>query len=282
MLKWFLTFLLLLASLPAWGNPALWVVHGPHATVYLFGSVHLLRPGVEWQGAALRRAFDAASECWFEIKPPDDLDKMRLLVLHSGFDYSQKLSDLLTPEEHFKLITVAEDVGIHQMRLSAMRPWLIATLLEHQILVRAGYDPALGVDAVLQEQAKAAGKDVLGLEQDESHVHMLADLPQDFAVQMLTHVLDEAEDEPVRTDGFVADRQEGNIRQWTTSSTQEPQELSHVITARRNMLFANAIKGLLMGSRTALVTIGAGHFMGPSNVRELLGARGLQIERMPD
>ena len=34
--------LLLLASLSAHAEPSLWVVKGPHATVYLFGSVHVL------------------------------------------------------------------------------------------------------------------------------------------------------------------------------------------------------------------------------------------------
>ena len=35
----------LFAAVSAHAEPALWVVKGPHATVYLFGSVHALKKG---------------------------------------------------------------------------------------------------------------------------------------------------------------------------------------------------------------------------------------------
>ena len=60
------------APTPARADPALWAVRGRAATVYVLGSVHALRPGTEWEGAAIRRAFDAAQECWFETDVADE------------------------------------------------------------------------------------------------------------------------------------------------------------------------------------------------------------------
>ena len=35
-------------------RPPVWVVHGPHATVVLFGSVHLLPAGLDWEPERVR------------------------------------------------------------------------------------------------------------------------------------------------------------------------------------------------------------------------------------
>ena len=48
---------LLLAVGRAQAEPALWVVKGPHATVYLFGSVHVLKKDDPWLEGS-------AGPCW--------------------------------------------------------------------------------------------------------------------------------------------------------------------------------------------------------------------------
>jgi len=36
----------MLLVLPGWAKPALWVVRSPTATLYLFGTIHALKPGI--------------------------------------------------------------------------------------------------------------------------------------------------------------------------------------------------------------------------------------------
>ena len=54
------------------GAPLLWKVQKNKATVYLFGSVHVLNAGLKWADPRLYAAFDNAAEAWFEIV---DLDQ---------------------------------------------------------------------------------------------------------------------------------------------------------------------------------------------------------------
>src|SRR4029077_19091101 len=72
-----------------------------------------------------------------------------------------------------------------------MRRWLAALTLATLPIVKAGYDPAKGVDNVLKAKAAAAGKPVHGLETAEQQMHFFADLPQARQVDMLRAVLDE-------------------------------------------------------------------------------------------
>jgi uncharacterized protein YbaP (TraB family) len=58
-------------------HPALWTVHSKTATVYLFGSIHLLPANVVWHTPEIDRAMDSASTFMFEA-PLDDAGKAQV------------------------------------------------------------------------------------------------------------------------------------------------------------------------------------------------------------
>ena len=43
-------------------DPALWVVKDKDTTIYLFGTVHVLKPGTEWLDGGVKKAYDASPE----------------------------------------------------------------------------------------------------------------------------------------------------------------------------------------------------------------------------
>ena len=55
-------------------HPALWTVHSKSATVYLFGSIHLLPDNVSWHTPEIDRAMAASSTFVFEA-PLDEQGK---------------------------------------------------------------------------------------------------------------------------------------------------------------------------------------------------------------
>lgn len=285
MLKRLVILVLLLAGAPAWADPAVWAARGPNATVYLLGSVHLLRPGTVWEGPAVRRAFDEASECWFEAVLPDDPAAMRGVMMSTGLDPAHKLSDLLPPNRRVLLDKLAAESGVGPA-MQAMRPWLAAVVLTGQPLLKAGFDPALGVDTVLQAQAKAAGKRVAGVETMDQQMRLLAGLPQGLAVKFLLSAMDDAARGPALIDEMIRGWQsadtEALARTVTGQIRRESPELYRIIFTDRNETFARAVEGFLAGDKTVLLVIGAGHLAGPDNVRDLLARRGIKVERVAE
>ena len=288
MLSRFLALFLLLAGSSAQADPALWVAHGPHATVYLFGSVRLLRAGTDWQGSALRRAYEKATECWFEVAVPDDSATARLQDGLIGFDFKHKISALLPAEEYARLEAVVQrakttaDMEVLEM----MRPWVVALTLEEALRLNPGYTLALGPVAVLRRQAKADGKTVEGFEPIGMQLHLLADLPQDLAAQLLNFTLDNIEASPMMLDNVVRDWLAGDFEATAAMiegkmQTNAPM-LYKLIVSDRSMRFAEAIEKLLTGNKTVFVTIGAAHLAGSGNVQELLQQRGFTVERVAD
>jgi len=284
-LKRLVILVLLLAGAPAWADPAVWAARGPNATVYLLGSVHLLRPGTVWEGPAVRRAFDEASECWFEAVLPDDPAAMRGVMMSTGLDPAHKLSDLLPPNRRVLLDKLAAESGVGPA-MQAMRPWLAAVVLTGQPLLKAGFDPALGVDTVLQAQAKAAGKRVAGVETMDQQMRLLAGLPQGLAVKFLLSAMDDAARGPALIDEMIRGWQsadtEALARTVTGQIRRESPELYRIIFTDRNETFARAVEGFLAGDKTVLLVIGAGHLAGPDNVRDLLARRGIKVERVAE
>lgn len=53
-------------------DPALWVVKDKDTTIYLFGTVHVLKPGLGWFDEAVKTAFDKSDELMLEMVMPED------------------------------------------------------------------------------------------------------------------------------------------------------------------------------------------------------------------
>lgn len=180
---------------------------------------------------------------------------------------------------------LGQHAGVTKRGLGWMRPWLAAWVIAYAVMGDAGYEPALGADNILQIQARTAGKAVAGLETTEAHLHILSDLPQDVAIHELDGTLNSAADAPAMMEDLVEHWQAGDIGAAALSIAElipDMPELHEAIVTKRNVSFANAIEDFLMGDKTILVTVGAGHFAGPGNVRKLLEARGMRVERVPD
>ena len=80
-------------------GPALWVIKDADSTLYLFGSVHVLRPTTGWASPRVNAAFDSATDVWFEITNPEDQAAMMPLIQQYGLSPQTPLSSRLTPEE---------------------------------------------------------------------------------------------------------------------------------------------------------------------------------------
>src|SRR3546814_1855475 len=69
-------------------------------TIYLFGSVHVLKPGLSWFDEAVKDAFDKSDELMLEIVLPEDQAAMAQAMLPLAIDQSGKtLSSKLAPDD---------------------------------------------------------------------------------------------------------------------------------------------------------------------------------------
>lgn len=277
-----LALLTLGLAAPAVAEPALWVIKDADTTLYVFGSLHALKPGVEWRSAKFDQAFAASSEVVFEAVVPDDPKALAPLIQTLGLDPAGGLSAKLSPDARTRLAEAANTYGLPPAALERMRPWLAATTLGSAPLLRAGWDPRLGPDLVLQVEAKAKGKTVLGLETVEQQARFLADLPEPRQVEALTATLDSLDGFIPRVEevqaAWLAGDQARLAALGAPSRAIRDAAFDTIIRTDRNRAWAAWIKTRLERPGTAMVVVGAGHLFGRDSLGDVLAQQGIRAD----
>jgi hypothetical protein len=275
---------LLLAAVPAAARPALWAVHSGQATVYLFGTVHLLPGDAQWRFPALQRALDQSGELYLELTD-DDPATMGPLVARYGLDHAHPLPSLLHGAERERLALAARTAGVPEPALDAMRPWLAALTLSVAPLLKAGLDPAQGVDHRLRAEMEQAGKPVHGLETAAEQIGFLAGMPPRVQLDMLRETFDEIDDGPARLRALIAAWKAGDTaaiaRVEDEDLRRQSPALYRTLLADRNRRWAQRIAERLRQPGTSFVAVGAGHLAGPDSVQRQLARLGIEARPVP-
>ena len=271
---------------PAGSGPALWVVKDEDSTLYLFGTVHVLKPETPWGTARVDQAFASADEYWFEIADLNDQTGVMPLIQAKGISPDRPLSSLLTAEEMADLDAVARAVGATAAQLDPLRPWLASLQLALASITKAGYVPANGGDQVLHARAAATGKPIKGFETAPQQIGFIADMSEEAQLAMLRSSLKEFDQADVMLGRMVTAWSTGDVDGLDALIGQEMKaespEMYAIMLANRNEAWAEQIQTLLAGSGTAFISVGAGHLAGADSLQTRLAQRGITATRISD
>jgi len=264
-------------------GPALWVIRDADSTVYLFGTVHVLRPTTAWGSAKVDAAFASADDIWFEISNPDDQAAIVPLIHQHGLSPDRQLSHLITTGQLNLLDNAARSIGSNAVQMDVFRPWLAALTLSVAPLTKAGYDPKSGVELTLKARADAAGKSVHGFETIDKQVRILAGMSEAEQLAFLGSTLEAYDDATVELDRMVEAWAAGDVATLEELGVDEMRDESPAIyqalLVQRNTDWAGQIQTLLAGSGTAFIAVGAAHLTGDDSVQEILADRGVAVTR---
>jgi uncharacterized protein YbaP (TraB family) len=267
---------------PVLAEPSLWAIKDQDSTIYLFGTVHVLKPQTQWRSAKVARAFDAAGDVVMEIEQPDSPAAMQPLMLRYGLDRTKPLSARLSPDSYRRLQAAAQGMGIPPQALDAMRPWLAALTVSLTPLMRAGYDPDSGVEKLLTAQAKAAGKPISAFETAEQQIRFFADMSPEQERELLDSTLADIDEGPAKIDALVdawaAGDQGALKRQMVDEMRGDYPDLYRLLLVDRNRDWAGQLKAKLAGSGVSFVAVGAGHLTGPDSLQAQLAKLGISAK----
>jgi len=269
--------------------PALWQVKGVHGSIYLFGTVHIMRPEVHWQTAKVKDAFTSSDTLYLEIADIDEdsVKAMAPMLMQMGLDLEHPLSTKISPEDVELLDAAVKKMGAPgESAIEPMKPWFVYLTLSVVPIMQAGYDPNSGIDQVLAKEAKAQSKPVKGFETAEQQMHFLADFPVDQQVIMLHEELVDLPKSVTQTDEMVGDWTHGEVDKIAAIDNDETKTkypaLYDKLLVKRNEGIADTLSGLLNDPKTGtlFVAIGAGHLAGPDSVIKMLTDKGFTITRV--
>jgi uncharacterized protein len=266
-------------------RPALWVVQDSDTTIYLFGTIHLLKPGIVWFDAGVKAAFDGADELVLEVADQADPAAQARIVQSAMAPDGPPLSGQLPEAARGKLLALLAASGLPVELVERMKPWFAAITLTAVPLRKLGFDPNIGVEATLRAAAGKQGKIVTGLETSEDQLGMFNALSQELQIALLIETIDEQSQIEATLDTMIGAWSIGDPETLAASINGEMDdnaELAQRLLRDRNDRWADWIKARLARPGTIFLAVGAGHLAGTGSVQDALASRGVATRRLPN
>lgn len=267
----------------ALAQPPLWIAHGRHSTVYLFGSVHLLPTGVDWAPSRLTAALPEAQEIWFELPIDETTDSAatRLVSARGYLPVGDRLANHLTAEQEVRLKRVSVSLGFEPEIIERMRPWLAEVSLSLAVDERNGAAANRGVEQQLQGMAPTTARR-RAFETPSEQINFLAGADLADQVASLDATLREIEDDPQAFARVISEWMGGDLRGLDNDALKPLLKASPVLYRRliltRNARWSETLERRLRGHGVAIVVVGVAHLIGPQGVPARLRAAGFAVD----
>ena len=270
------------AALADGGLHTLWAVRGQYNTVYLFGSVHVLKADDHALPAEVLRAYATAGSLVMELDLGDAsaerllTDGLAAEMLPAG----QTLSGALGSAAYATLLTHLHPLGLDPALFNQMQPWFVAVAVEQAELSRLGFDAESGVEMQFTRRARTDHKPVIALETVAEQLGFFAHMSLDDQRRFLLYCLEDSADAGREMGSIVTAWQHGDTAQLGRllgeGFGQFP-ELYRLLTTDRNHRWLPRIESLLHEREDALVIVGALHLVGTDGLVALLRAHGFEV-----
>ncbi len=263
---------------------AFWEVKGRSNTVYLVGSVHMLKPEDSILPPDMLRAYERSKALVMEL----DLNDINTdAVLGSSLELAmlpegQTLSDLLGADLYANLATHAKALGFEPEAMDRFQPWFAALVLEQMALGKSGFEAGAGVDEQFAQRARADGKPIIALETVEEQLGFFAQLSEEQQRQYLRATLKDLDTEAGDAAVMVNAWQRGDSAELERLLRKEASDnpvLFRALTTDRNRRWLPKIAAMLREDQDYLVVVGALHLVGSDGLVTLLRNQGFKVEQ---
>lgn len=265
-------------------DPALWVVRDADTTIYLFGTVHILRPGLSWFDEAVREAFDASDELKIEVVLPENVASIAPRFVAAGsYPAGTTLRSRMSPEQLSAYQAGLARLGIPAAALDPYEPWFVSLQLTQGLFAAMGMTPDSGAEKTLTAAATAAGKPITGFETVDDQLGFLDGTPESEQIGGLVMFIQRASEMRGMVDRLMASWTEGKPEDTAlimNEGMENNPETVRILLTDRNRRWADTIRARMDQPGTVFVAVGAGHLAGDNSVQTFLAQRGLTAQRV--
>ncbi|TMH24196.1 MAG: TraB/GumN family protein [Betaproteobacteria bacterium] len=225
------------------------------STVYLFGTLHVGKPELYPLSRQTNLALAASERLYLEVSLTDAT---------SGYQFPQELA-------------------------LKMKPWMLGQTLLLLEAKRRGYDPELANEFYLMDYARAAHKEILGLETLSEQFAIFDRMSQAQQQAFLEQTLSELEDSrfEARLKALVdawanadALALEDELQYEKTQDSVFASILLPRLIDERNRVMADRIADIVRSGPKSFVAVGALHLVGKDGIVERLRRRGFTVRQL--
>lgn len=263
-------------------NTLLWKIsgNGLNKPSYLFGTIHMLCADDAVLSSNMKNAINNCDEVYLEVDM-DNLIEMLGAVGKMKMTGDTTLQDLLSKEDYEKVKNYFETKSsmLPFAMLETFKPILAASTLEEGSLP---CENTAMMEQVIMEQAKQNKKKIKGLETMSYQAGLLDSIPYKLQAQQLVSYIDSAstgdkEDQQMKEMFKAYNNQDlKKLEDLMVETDAGMAGFTDLLLYHRNQNWVKKLK-LLMGEKSLVVAVGAGHLPGEKGVINLLRKEGYTV-----
>jgi uncharacterized protein YbaP (TraB family) len=267
----------------AQARPPVWVVRDKDSELVLFGSVHLLPPGLDWRPQALKTALARADDVWFElpIDAATQAKSTQLAMQLGALPADQSLFRMLPKDVGERVTRMAKAYGVDLALLDRLKPWLAEVALSDAAYRKDGAGGADGVERILAAEAPARAQR-RAFESADQQIAILAGAPISEQIASLAETAREMEEEPQQYRGLLRAWMAGDLKSLDRQALEPMRKTSpslfRTLLVDRNARWTQALDRRLKGRGRTVVVVGMAHLIGPEGLPARLRALGYRVE----
>jgi uncharacterized protein YbaP (TraB family) len=275
----------LLGCLTAQAESPVWAIKGQKNTVYLGGSIHLLKSGDSQLPSAFDKAYHDAEALVMEVDL-DDLDPAEAqgwMMSNATFPEGKTLVGAIGQKRYERVAEESERLGVPIEGLQQFEPWMIALTLVQLEYMKLGFDPEQGVEKQLQRRASQDGKEISGFETLPEQLGLLDGMSDEDQAKFLELTVNELANVERETDVLLAAWRNGDIGKLDALLTEEYDEfpgLYKKLVTDRNKRWMPHLQRLLKDDKDYFVVVGALHLVGKDGLIEMTQASGFKARQL--
>jgi len=263
-------------------HPALWVAKDADTTIYLFGTIHVLKPGLDWLNGPLEKALDSSDELVTEITDPTGTATQTAVLARAMLPKGENVRAMMSDKDRAAYEALLTKINLPAAALDNYKPWYVAVVLSSLPLYKQGLDPKSGAEALLDKEMAEQGKPHDALETVDGQLGMFDSLPRDAQLAYLAEVVKDYDTVVPQIDELVKAWGKGDAAELAKNMNDEMDDprLMKTLLIDRNQNWAHWIAHRMEQPGTVFVAVGAGHLAGKGSVQDQLKALGIATERV--
>jgi hypothetical protein len=263
---------------------SLWKIEGAN-TVYLLGSIHLLKESNYPLPAVIESAFTNSQIAVFEtdVSELEQPEAQLKLMTKARLPEGETLKDQLSAQTYAQFLEQTRRLEVPDLVFAQFKPSLAAVMLAMLELQKLGFDPTRGVDKYFFDRAQKDGKQTVALETVDFQINLVTDFTKAEGELMMKTTLKDIENTRKMYDEILKAWQTGDsagLEKLINEALNEAPVIAKRMIADRNHSWLPKIRELVRGKKPAIVIVGAGHLVGREGVVELLKKEGMKITQL--
>jgi uncharacterized protein YbaP (TraB family) len=266
-------------------HPALWEVSDPDTTIYLFGTIHLLPNGYQWESPKIEQAVQKSDQLYVETIVDPEHPQGIIAALNS-LGYANglpPLADRIAPAKRPLLEAAIAKTGIPRPTWDRMKTWAAAFILLGVQYNGLGLEGESGPELRLRQEFAAAGKPVGQLESNAEQLGFFNALPASAQRSLLEGAVESPQAMGKEFNQMLSAWARGDVRGIAATFNQDlsdTPELMNALLKQRNANWKGWIERRLATPGTVLLAVGAGHLAGSDSVVSMLQKDGYRVRRI--